>query len=112
MANQLTDSQRTDALAFFKDQLKQIEEINCELEVDFECACADGDFEKVEKLLDTVPYYTKNPDYIKDILEFSEDTLNYVYDDNIKGMVNRDINDPKRKNIEKVFEILRTRPDC
>ncbi len=111
--NKLSDSEKKAAIDFLNDQLKQISEKNPEIEIDFECACASGDVDKVEKYLDTVPYLTKYPEYIQGVIGYTEDMLNYVFDESTNKMIERvDKNSQECKNIEKVLTILRTRPDC
>ncbi len=92
-SSKLTSEEKETVISFLDKQLELLKESEpyTSIEIDFECACADGEVDKVKNYLNTVSYLTKYPDYIRGVID-------YVNDINPRKT--------KSKKITKVLELL------
>ena len=87
---------KTDILNFLDNLKNELVEYTDEVlhhQVDFEAACVEGEYEKVKKLLNEVPFLSKYKSYIEDQIEYVEEEID---------------TNGKTEELEKVLEILRS----
>lgn len=86
---------KTDILNFLDNLKNDLEEHTDEIihQVDFEVACVEGEYEKVKKLLNEVPFLSKYKSYIEDQIEYVEEEID---------------TNGKTEELEKVLEFLRS----
>ncbi len=69
---------KEDILNFFKNLKSGLAEQTDDIiahQVNFEVACVEGDYVKVEKMLKDVKYLSKKQDYINDQIEYVEEEI-------------------------------------